>query len=618
MKNKFGCILVVFLMFTLAVCGINFGFNAELAKAETATVLNYVSLGDSIPEGYALEGYSNKDVNGFVLKSYPQMFANKEWDFYTSVSAKNFANAGDTSTDLLCKLTGLDESGNTLTGTDLIISQNIQTYVQGANVITICIGANDILSATSEVMDLVSFVLGMSTTLIDNLNEGVESFNKNFPKILARLNELNANAKILFSNVYNPYKELIDTSKSLTISYGTTNFPLSSAKLKEIGKITEIFLNANSEYNNESIISKVSNGINNIIEEGIKNNSNYKLVDVKNSFDVYYNDNSKYDIVNCSILEKDTITYNELVDAEGISVIDPHPTQAGHQLIFDTLNLTFESKLALLKLNYGNGTYNNLSESILIVNKGSQINKTSLPIPKSNESQQLFGGWYISDNIRWNFAQDVITQNVILTAKYQSLSCNQTNLLNQSLRDVRAVEFSIDVDEPLQWYVNSVLVQNETANTYTFLPEQVGEYDIYCKLNNVESRHFTVTINYWTPNQINIFTSKVTNGNYYTFSIEDSLGVDATKCIWYKQYGDNGENLEQIGSGISLSVELAEDCKIYVVYEGNINIVSNKLEINPTITVSNMVYIIIGVATAIVAFVIVLVILSKRKYNGYY
>ena len=614
MKNKFGCILVVFLMFALAVCGINFGFNAELAKAETATVLNYVSLGDSIPEGYALEGYSNKDVNGFVLKSYPQMFSNKAWDFYTAVNAKGFAKAGDTSTNFLCKLTGLDESGNALIDENLIISQNIQKYVQSADIITICIGANDILSAASNTMDLVSFVLGTSNAIIDKLNAGIATFNGNFPKILARLKELNPNAKILFSNVYNPYKDLISTSKTLTISYGI-NFP---EKLNQVGKIIEMFLDANSEYNDGTIIAKVSKGINNIIEDGIKNNSNYKLVDVKSSFDKYYNDNSKYDIVNCSILEKNTITYNELVDTEGISVIDPHPTQAGHKVIFDTLNQTVESKLALLKLNYGNGTYNNSSESILIVNKGSQINKKILPIPKSNESQQLFGGWYISDNIRWNFAQDVITQNVILTAKYQSLSCKQTNLLNQSLRDVRAVEFSIDVDEPLEWYVNSVLVQNETANTYTFLPEQVGEYDIYCKLNNVESRHFTVTINYWTPNQINIFTSKVTNGNYYTFSIEDSLGVDATKCIWYKQYGDNGENLEQIGSGISLSVELAEDCKVYVVYEGNINIVSNKLEISPEITISNMVYIIIGVAAAIVAFVIVLVILSKRKYNGYY
>ena len=42
----------------------------------TQTTYTYVSLGDSIAEGYGLTGYASKDANGFVNESYANTLKN--------------------------------------------------------------------------------------------------------------------------------------------------------------------------------------------------------------------------------------------------------------------------------------------------------------------------------------------------------------------------------------------------------------------------------------------------------------------------------------------------------------------------------------------------------------
>ena len=302
-------------------------------KTEVKETVNYVSLGDSIAEGHGLPDYeANKEGYKFVSGSYTNSFKEYLATKYKNVNAINYANSGDDSTDLLNML-------NALNGASLSAeNQEIKNNLQNADYITICIGANDILGPVTD--NLLNFLV-YNQDITSHLDSGIETFNTNFPKILSKLQTLNSNAKLIFSSIYNPYKEFIATQKNITVSVsGFTSYNVTSSKLNLIGKLSETYIDSGNVYNEAGAVTKtLENGLNQIIENNIKNKNNCYLLDVKDCFDSYYTTNNNYNIVKADILSHTTIevTYNNIT-SKLFSHLDPHPSELGHTEISKLLN----------------------------------------------------------------------------------------------------------------------------------------------------------------------------------------------------------------------------------------------------------------------------------------
>ena len=298
------------------------------------TTINYVSLGDSIAEGYALTEYNQKSVDGFVPESYAQMFKSMLEEHYEEVNAVNYATAGDTSGDLLNLLTPL-------LSTELADdSQTMKTNIQNADIISVCIGANDILGPAID--NFAGYVMG-SVDITQSLDAGLTVLSNNFKYVVTTLQTLNPTCKLVFLNVYNPYKEFMTTTKSVSISTGFFPITLDSAILNEIGSITEVYLDSGSTnvtVGGQQTTKTISAGVNQVIESTIENEENCYLLDVKDCFDTYFQTKvdesaeNKYDIVNSYLLSVDSaVNLDELTVA-----IDPHPNTEGHELIFNLLD----------------------------------------------------------------------------------------------------------------------------------------------------------------------------------------------------------------------------------------------------------------------------------------
>lgn len=178
--------------------------------------IGYVSLGDSIAVGHSINsdweddyGYHSQcGENGntstvIVPNSYTDLTKNNMRNLYKGkvVTATSFAHSGDENEDLRDKLE----------------HEVVQKDIKKADLVTICIGANTILTpATKEIPNFIA--IGNPTLL--QLNDMLESgFNLleadasvygSYRNIMSRIAELNSNpnAKFIFTTVYNPYKYL--------------------------------------------------------------------------------------------------------------------------------------------------------------------------------------------------------------------------------------------------------------------------------------------------------------------------------------------------------------------------------------------------------------------------
>lgn len=172
----------------------------------------YVSLGDSIAAGQVIDSNWEKDYgyssqygeNGnqstaIVTNAYTDLIRKELVGMYgeKKVSAKSFARSGDTVADLMEKL-------------DHAIVQNA---IRKANLVTICIGANDILGAVSN-EHLANYITsgslsGIESEVETNLTKlNTDSDANSYVSLFNKLNSINPNAKYIFTTVYNPYKYL--------------------------------------------------------------------------------------------------------------------------------------------------------------------------------------------------------------------------------------------------------------------------------------------------------------------------------------------------------------------------------------------------------------------------
>lgn len=173
--------------------------------------IKYVSFGDSIAVGHRIDENWEKDygwnaqygVNGrtsttLVPGCYTDIIRGELESIYGKqhVLVTSFARSGDKVSDLMIKLS----------------HETIQKALKKADLVTICIGANDVLHyaltnledyiATADSSTIDGYVAESLAVLNDDSNAN------SYMSLLNKLNEINPDAKYVFTTVYNPYKHL--------------------------------------------------------------------------------------------------------------------------------------------------------------------------------------------------------------------------------------------------------------------------------------------------------------------------------------------------------------------------------------------------------------------------
>lgn len=173
--------------------------------------VSYVSFGDSIAAGHAIDSNwetnygtgSQYGVNGntetvIVPGCYTDIIRNELVSIYgaSNVFVKSFARSGDKVSDLMDKLT----------------HAAVISALEKADLVTVCIGANDVLGYVPGGMD--DYIQNGDTSTIDAAVETSMATLDNdaaatsYKSLFDRLAAINPNAKYVFTTIYNPYKYL--------------------------------------------------------------------------------------------------------------------------------------------------------------------------------------------------------------------------------------------------------------------------------------------------------------------------------------------------------------------------------------------------------------------------
>lgn len=165
MIKKILCLFIVFFLFI-------FNVSAKDKK-------KYLALGDSITYGYGLDDIDNE--------AFANIFSKKH-----NLELTKEAVSGDETIDLLERLN----------------NYNINDY----DVITLCIGANDVLGEflkdieNKNTLEIVEYIVNIDNNedFQNRVNNKFVQFKENFSKIMEIVKK--SHAQIYLMNVYNPYK----------------------------------------------------------------------------------------------------------------------------------------------------------------------------------------------------------------------------------------------------------------------------------------------------------------------------------------------------------------------------------------------------------------------------
>ena len=467
--KMFKKILLAITLSVALIFGCFYPFKNNVFAEETKQQITYVAFGDSISEGGAINLRTKTESEelitggdssyGFVQDSYPDLIK-KDLEKIYDVVAYNFSYSGDTCQDLIDFIKGDGENGkragffdetnlsalNSSNSNEIYTSltnENIYEAVKSANIITVCIGANNILkNAQTLIMQFLGLDQNKTVTrseIEDQLRKEIEGdtasnikgFITEFQELLATLNKLNPNAKIYFTNVYNPYKVLIaDTSllENAMLKAYTQN-KLTQDNLDIISEITEMAIAGGTDS-----LGKSFTGINNVIENEINKftgSKNFVYIDSKNQFDAKYDASNKKlynDYVNVQ-LEK--LGLNNVMSFDFDSYLDPHPTYDGHKLIFNAhknkgleVYIKPEAEKVMVTFNYNGGKVGELQEENVEIEKGTfAVAPTGDKIPKKQNHK--FAGWFKEESCvnEFDFSEE-ITQNTTIFAKWEKISIN--------------------------------------------------------------------------------------------------------------------------------------------------------------------------------------------------
>lgn len=169
----------------------------------------YVSLGDSIAAGHTINEdwasdygtgsqYGNNGNKSTVIVpgSYTDLIRNELTAKHGSVNAKSFAQSGDTVADLMEKLT----------------HDAVKNAIKRADLVTICIGANDVLEPTMSHFEEYVYTGDLSTisAIVEaNLKTlASDTTVTGYKALFDKLKGINSDAKYVFTTIYNPYRFL--------------------------------------------------------------------------------------------------------------------------------------------------------------------------------------------------------------------------------------------------------------------------------------------------------------------------------------------------------------------------------------------------------------------------
>lgn len=443
--------------------------------------ISYVSLGDSIAAGHALDSWLNNGKKEFgdaglnstpiYNESYTQAIYNNLVSIYGSdkVEAVSYARSGDQVCHLLSKLA----------------DDRVVNSLKSADIVTISIGANNILTPALERIE--GFLTG-SVSLAEitgAMEEGIKSLTDgngdDLTDLLDRLIEINPNAKYIFTNVYNPYKYFdVDIEVFLdpilpepfTVGYPPLTYEVDIAsfiddavldsiesRIDNIREYTEYYLAGYSRLSIKGLNPIVKSTIEDYQSRGY---TNFTVVDTKSVFDTFPTKSSTgadvdySDLVNVELTPESRITefnygkhfnsdywlnWGSKIFFQGVSesefvqdmvskVIDivledtdPHPEWRGHALIAEVL----KNVVSAIKLNVDQ---NNQFGIIAIDNQ-------NISLPTLTQNEKIFSGWYKDENLttKWDNETDKAqgsaqTINFGNTTNGNSIKTNSVKTIN--------------------------------------------------------------------------------------------------------------------------------------------------------------------------------------------
>lgn len=263
---------------------------SRLAKRIVTSSFKYVSLGDSIAAGHAIDaswpgletqyGAGSNTETQIIEWSYTDLIRKELTKQYQSVSVKSFARSGDKVKDLIEKLS----------------HDVVKDAVSKADLVTICIGANDILGPALNFLE--EYVNSGDLTPLEekfetNLTALVDG-EYSYTALLDELNEINPNAKYVFTTIYNPYKYLwLDESTKETEYTDGFLGPLLRAvpdsvggvlrpKILETDTVVKLFDRVNRV---GAWAEPYINRLNQILKDSVDGYNNVLVADVKRVFE---------------------------------------------------------------------------------------------------------------------------------------------------------------------------------------------------------------------------------------------------------------------------------------------------------------------------------------------
>lgn len=256
-------------------------FNADpTAAPPLKTTIRYVSLGDSIATGTI---YPGKVITTYV--TYFHQFLRKQ-NPNVKVTLTKLAVDGDRTNELYKRL----GAGTIGTGDAKLIAA-----VREADIITLCIGGNNLMQAAKNNSALVGYNFNNINTAV--AEQGLHDFQSQWVPIIKKIKNLNPKVKLIVTTTYNPYNE-------------------TDTKLHNIA---------------ESFLTRMDgSGLNNLI---LNNASKlgYSVANVYRAFEDNYRNN------------KGEITYFYPTNFLGAFTRNPHPNNKGQTILTELFKQTYIS-----------------------------------------------------------------------------------------------------------------------------------------------------------------------------------------------------------------------------------------------------------------------------------
>lgn len=164
-RRIFISIIILVLLLAFVTFGIKFLIPRDIL---------YVSFGDSLAHGYPYY----MDNKSYSYTDFIYQHLETQHEVNVKVNYINYGTSGYTSTDLI----------------NQINKEDVALNISNADVITINIGGNDMLKAINK--------YGVKN--YQSILDSIDVYSDNLVKILSRFRELNPNAKIYISSLFNP------------------------------------------------------------------------------------------------------------------------------------------------------------------------------------------------------------------------------------------------------------------------------------------------------------------------------------------------------------------------------------------------------------------------------